>query len=161
MDRRKFLVTTGASVCTLALPLQTLASVVSIPKAGTVESIDYVFQIMSEYGFNSIDERAGLFSYYPRNFKSMDDLYKSVHKLTVRWGSQDHLDRIRFLATIRQKLVERFGRDISAHLTWLNQPSSEFRGKSPREMMSTLGYFDLQHVVHVLESEECSTVVSS
>ena len=51
---------------------------------------------MKDYGFNRLNEQAGLFSYYPGRFKSFSELHETVHKVAVNWGQRDHQDRIDF-----------------------------------------------------------------
>jgi hypothetical protein len=145
------------TVCTTAIaatiPITAMTSTSVAPGTKSIEALDYVFQIMEDYGFSQVDDKAGLFSYSPGHFKSFDKLYKIVYRYGIQFRQQDIQDRMGFLISIRQKLTERFGNDLSAHVSWLDTSHSKLWGKTPREMMSTRGYFDILSVVRVVEGK--------
>lgn len=157
MNRRQFMTTVSATALAVATPISALAGTTITSGAKSVRRLDIVFQIMEDYGFSQVDDKAGLFSYYSGQFEDFDQLYKIVHRTGVQCGQRDLQDRMGFLLTIKQKLTERFGDNLLAHMTWLDTLNSKLRDRTPREMMSTRNYFDIRQVVQILE-EESDTV---
>jgi hypothetical protein len=158
MNRRQFVTTVSAAAIAAIAPMPTLAKVSIAPGTETIGALDAVFQIMEDYGFDRLNEKAGLFSYYPDSFADFDELYDVVHRFAVEWNQRDHWDRVGFMLTIRQKLTKRFGDDLSAHIEWLDTPHCTFGDKTPRQMMSTLSYPDMYWVVKTLEQETAPAV---
>ena len=149
MNRRKFMATTAMTAASVAIPFQAI-SAPTVLKAET--ALEYVFRIMKEYGFHTVKDKAALFSYYPYQFETEAQL---LDLTTKPWflASIDTRNRLVFLMTIRQKLSERFGDNLTAHIEWLDQPHADFNGLTPREKMLMLHYADMQHVALTLEDE--------
>jgi hypothetical protein len=150
MNRRQLMVTAGAAAIFAIAPVAVVARAYADPGTETAEAIDSVFQIMEEYGFNQIDSQAGLFSYYPGSFQSLNQLNENVRRL-AGWGQRDIWGRVDFMLNIRKKLERRFGDDLSAHIAWLDAPHPALYGKTPRQQMNTLHYFDLAQVAQIAD----------
>lgn len=149
MNRRHFMSSTAALAATAFVPLPLLAKTNVLPGEKTAAALEAVFAFMEDYGFLSVDTKAGLFSYYPKSFLTLASLKEQVNRYALKYGSCDHWARVEFMLTIRQNLTERFGDDLTAHLAWFDTPNSDLYGETPRQMMTTLSYPDMMHVVKV------------